>query len=72
MIDCGGCQGLGSHKRWCRNAVGLAASVYGPMAERLESMGDTVGPNNMDLSNRLWALSGDMRRWAESQKRAPE
>lgn len=42
------------------------ASIYGPMSERLDSMGDTVGPNNMELSSRLWALSGDMREWAKS------
>jgi hypothetical protein len=64
--NCGGCQNLGSHRRWCRNKVGLSASIYGPMAERLESIGDTVGPNHMGLSNKLWQLSGEMREWAES------
>lgn len=63
---CGGCQGQGAHRRWCRQVVGLGASVYGPMSEQLESMGDTVGPNNMELSNRLWALSADMKTWAKS------
>lgn len=66
MTDCGGCQEKGSHRRWCANKVGRAASIYGPMAERLEAMGDTVGPNNMELSNRLWSLSGEMRRYAET------
>lgn len=64
--DCGGCQGLGSHKRWCRQVVGLGASVYGPMAAQLNTMGDRVGPNNMGLSNRLWALSADVESWAKS------
>lgn len=64
---CGGCQGVGAHRRWCRAVVGLSASIYGPMSEQLGSMGDTVGPNNKDLANRLWALSGDMREWAKSQ-----
>lgn len=63
---CGGCQGKGAHRRWCVNHVGRFASIYGPMAEQLEQMGDTVGPNNMGLSNRLWRLSADMREWAES------
>lgn len=68
---CGGCEGKGAHRRWCPAAVGLAASVYGPMAEQLESMGDRVGPNNMGLSNKLWALSSEMREWATSLKVAP-
>lgn len=67
MSACGGCQNIGAHKRWCINKVGLTASVYGPMAEQLEAMGDRVGPNNMGLANELWHLSGEMRAWAESQ-----
>ena len=50
--------------RWCRAVVGLSASIYGPMAAQLNSMGDRVGPNNMGLSNRLWQLSADMKTWA--------
>jgi len=69
--NCGGCRGEGSHRRWCRAKVGLSASIYGPMAEELESMGDAVGPNNMELSNRLWALSGAMREWAKSLVPSP-
>lgn len=69
MNDCGGCQGKGNHRRWCPKSVGLSASVYGSMSERLEDMGDTVASNNMGLANRLWQLSADMRVWAESLKR---
>lgn len=63
-MNCGGCDGQGAHKRWCAAVVGLPASIYGPMAEQLESMGDRVGPNNHELANRLWSLSGAMRTWA--------
>lgn len=72
MIECGGCQNLGSHKRWCRNKVGPLAAHYGPMAEALERYGDSVGPNNMELSNKLWRLSYEMREWANSLKEQHE
>lgn len=71
MSDCGGCNNQGAHRRWCRAKVGLQASIYGPMAEQLESMGDTVGPNDFGIANRLWALSGDMRAWAQTMKTTP-
>lgn len=61
---CGGCQGLGRHKRWCHAVVGRAASVYGPMSERVEAMGDTVGSNNPGLANRYYDLAARTRAWA--------
>ncbi len=70
MTACGGCQGLGSHQRWCRVVVGVAASVYGPMGEQLETMGDTVGSNNTGIANRLYGLSAEVRAWAEQQAEA--
>lgn len=68
---CGGCQSLGSHRRWCRVKVGTAASIYGPMAEQLEHMGDRMGPNNMALANRLYGLSADVKAWAVEQITTP-
>lgn len=65
--DCGGCAGLGAHRRWCRAKVGLNASVYGPMGERLNEMADQVGANNAGLASALYALSAEMREWAKSQ-----
>lgn len=61
---CGGCRGEGAHRRWCPAVVGLAASIYGPMAEELETMGDRIGPNNPGLANRAYDLSGRVRAWA--------
>lgn len=60
LATCGGCQGIGSHRRWCPAKVGAMASVYGTMSQRLESMGDTVGSNDMGLANELYLLSGKL------------
>lgn len=73
MSSCGGCQGLGSHRRWCQRAVGVIASRYGEAAEACERFGDMVGPNDMGLANALWAASSRLREHAvrhkESHKR---
>lgn len=34
-------------------------------AEQVDRIGDRVGPNDMALSNRLWAVAGDLRRYAD-------
>jgi hypothetical protein len=59
--ECGGCQGLGSHRRWCRVAVGSRASLLGRAAEQAESLGDTVGANYPQAANALYGASGALR-----------
>lgn len=56
---CGGCAGLGSHRRHCRHNP-----KYHPwlkFAEMAESIGDTIGPNDMGLANRAYQLGGAIR-----------
>lgn len=65
--DCGGCQGLGSHRRWCEASVGRAASIMGQQAERAESLGDSVGPNEMGAANHLWAAASLLRAGAKAR-----
>lgn len=62
--SCGGCRNLGAHKRWCRTQVGMLAAIYGPMGERVEQMGDTIGGNNPGMANRCYELAGRLRSWA--------
>lgn len=62
--DCGGCQGLGSHRRWCEAVVGRHASIMGAQAERAESLGDSVGPNEMGAANCLWRAASLLREGA--------
>jgi hypothetical protein len=62
---CGGCAGLGAHRRWCEAVVGRAASRFGPMSERVESMGDEIGGNNPGMANRCYELAARLRAWAD-------
>lgn len=55
--ECGGCAGMGSHKRWCEAAVGRHAAMLGRWSQRADSLGDDVGPNEMGASNHLWAAA---------------
>lgn len=63
---CGGCRGEGSHRRWCKEKVGLMASIYGPRSEQLQEVADLVGSNNPGLANQLYTAAADMEAWARS------
>lgn len=66
MSDCGGCRGEGAHKRWCSKVVGVQAYQRGTWAERLESLADEIGSNDMGAANKLYNLSGQFRTQALS------
>lgn len=66
---CGGCRGMGAHRRWCVRVVGLSASIRGRQAEMAENLADSVGSNNPAASNHLYAASGLLRAQAEQAKR---
>lgn len=68
MTECGGCQGLGSHKRWCKESVGLAASLYGSWSEQIESIADSVGSNNIAVSNHLYIAASMLREQAMQRR----
>lgn len=55
---CGGCAGMGAHKRWCPVVVGAEASRRGKWSEQIESLGDTVGSNNPIAANHLYRAAG--------------
>jgi hypothetical protein len=52
---------MGNHKRWCEAAVGRTASMLGRWSQQAESLGDSVGPNEMGASNHLWAAASILR-----------
>jgi len=58
MRDCGGCEGLGSHRRWCPEVVGEAASYLGLKSEEAEHLGDLVGANCAGAANALYRAAG--------------
>lgn len=61
---CGGCAGLGKHRRWCPAVVGARAARIGQMADDLDDLGDTLRP---ELANRCWALAERLRNLAEEE-----
>ena len=68
--DCGGCEGKGSHWRWCPVAVGRGASLMGQYATQAESLGDSVGANNIAAANALYAAAGHLYDDARARKEA--
>jgi len=58
MSDCGGCRGLGAHRRWCEVSVGWSAARLGTWSEQAEDLGDMVGPNCMLAANALYRAAG--------------
>lgn len=58
---------MGAHRRWCEAAVGRHASIMGKQAERAESLGDSVGPNEMGAANHLWAAASLLREGAKAR-----
>ena len=59
--DCGGCAGLGAHRRWCPYVVGEQAAYFGQLAEKAEDLGDAIGPNDMGAANLAWQCAGQLR-----------
>lgn len=57
MIDCGGCQGLGAHRRHCPRHPNYHPWIV--LADQAESIGDSIGEPS--LANQAWALAGAIR-----------
>lgn len=60
--DCGGCNDLGAHTRWCPERVGPTAARLGAASERADSLGDFIGGADPHLANEAYRLS--MRLWS--------
>lgn len=67
---CGGCEGLGSHRRWCVVAVGYAASRRGIWSEKAEALADEIGCNEPGAANLLYHASSVLLRAARETKAA--
>lgn len=59
MIDCGGCQGLGSHRATCPHHPDYHPWLR--LARMAEEIGDVIGSNDTGLANQAYALSGGIR-----------
>jgi hypothetical protein len=61
MNDCGGCQGLGAHRRWCPANVGFHASVLGRWSQEADDLADAVGSNEPAAANHLYVAAAVLR-----------
>lgn len=72
LKDCGGCAGLGAHRRWCPRAVGEHAAYWGQLSVKAEALGDSIGPNDMEASSMAWHIGAMLRKRAEIARDAYE
>lgn len=64
VIDCGGCEGLGSHRRTCPTQPGWNWARLYMIADDL---GDSIGSNDHEAANMAYAIAGRMKkRWMEA------
>lgn len=59
MSDCGGCNDLGAHTRWCPEVVGPKAARLGTEGDRADVMGDRLA-FAPQLANLAYELSGKL------------
>lgn len=57
MRACGGCEGRGSHWRWCPEVVGFSAHITGLQSEKAGSLADSVGSNCAGAANHLYVAA---------------
>lgn len=58
-LECGGCQGLGAHRRHCPHNPDY--TPWRELADKAETLGDRIGSNDMGAANRCYAVAGRMR-----------
>lgn len=59
--ECGGCAGLGAHRRWCSVVVGPRAALLGPLGEQADALADVVGSNSAEAANLLYGAAAVLR-----------
>lgn len=56
MADCGGCQGIGAHRRHCRENPTYTRQRQ--LADAAETLGDEIGSNNPGAANCCYRAAG--------------
>lgn len=56
---CGGCQGIGSHRRHCRRNPDFDHRLE--LADKLDSLGDDVGGYHHGAANLIYEAEGILR-----------
>jgi hypothetical protein len=60
VSECGGCQGLGAHRRYCPQHPDY--HPWRVLADRAEDIGDRIGGSDPGLANQAYFLAGAIRR----------
>lgn len=63
---CGGCAGLGSHRRHCPHSP--TYNRWLELADRAEDLGDQIGSNDTQAANHAYAIAGHLRRKAKGEE----
>lgn len=67
---CGGCAGIGSHRRHCRKNPNYDYRLE--LADRAEDLADTIGPNNYGAANHCYTAGGLLREQARVARESQE
>lgn len=68
MTSCGGCEGLGAHRRTCPTQPGWNWARLYMIADEL---GDSIGSNDIEAANMAYAIAGRMKkRWLDAARTA--
>ena len=59
MSECGGCKGVGAHKRHCRRNPNYEYRLE--LADRLDSLGDAIGSNDPGSANLVYLAESRLR-----------
>lgn len=71
---CGGCEGKGSHWRWCEEVIGHRAARRGLWSEKAEAFADEMGANCPEAANLLYHAASVLLRAAKdvtNERREP-
>ena len=63
--DCGGCQGLGNHRRHCRKNPDY--TYERELADQAENLGDIIGANCCGAANACYRAAGLLNKQAEEK-----
>lgn len=65
QLICGGCVGLGAHSPRCMTQPG---SLWYRLYKQADSLGDAIGPNDMEAANEAWGMAAKFKhRWEEER-----